>query len=86
MKTETEFSIRLLNSKSNTNTAFTKPYRALPMTVRTKIHQAALDREDSFRDGTRDEQRHEVLSAEGVAMGALNVSRCSSERFQGKNG
>lgn len=51
MKTETEFSIRLLNSKSNTNTAFTKPYRALPMTVRTKIHQAALDREDSFREG-----------------------------------
>ena len=49
MKTETEFSIRYLNNKSNK--ASSRPIRALPMKVRAKIHQVALDSEDSFREG-----------------------------------
>ena len=47
---KTESSIRLLNYQLNTE--FTKPPRALPLEVRTKIRQVALDNKDSFRDGT----------------------------------
>jgi len=46
---KTEFSIRFLNKQSNA--AFTKPPRALPLKMRVQIRQVALDTEDSFRDG-----------------------------------
>ena len=46
---KTESTIRFFNN--NSNAAFTRPSTVLPLKLRKKIRQMALDTQNSFRDG-----------------------------------